>query len=782
MFKTKNRNSRPAALPGRGGLKGALLGGALMLGTAAVSSGCLDRPVEPLSPNTSNVFVKAVRTSAIDKIDLVFMIDNSISMADKQKVLEAAVPNLLRRLIDPDCVDENDAPVGENADGTCPDGTKRQFTAVNNIHIATITSALGSHGGTVCAAPNANVINPNDMAHLLPTVRDASVAPNPDGNGFLSWTGGGQNLDALITTFQQHVVAAGENGCGFEASLEAWYRFLVDPHPPTQILNQGNASVRTEDDQVLLAQRAAFLRSDSLVAIIMLSDENDCSIVDQGIGWIVSTPDQKIAPASTTCTAENPNAKCCYSCFTDPPSGCSPDPVCANNARLPAELDRGNVRCAQQKRRFGIDLLWPTQRYIDGLTRTEIFDAWAPPGSPTVPNPLFISRPGADGQEAGPRDPSLVFLAGIIGVPWQDIATADSLTGAGLTYLTAGEINANGVWDKILGNPNGGVMPTNMLMFESIEPRAGADGTGQPLVGPDNFRGNTINGNEYNNAVPFAADGAPSNDDLQYACIFPLGADSIDCTVEANKNRCDCFSPEDLAKGKPLCEGNQQTYAKAYPGTRFLEVLKGIEDKAIVASICPKNPVGSNPTDPNAGYNPAVGAIIKRLGEVLGGQCLPRELDVNPNTGKVDCLVIEASPKLSGVCDPNLGREDVSPEVVQAVRTELRNTDACGGQTGIDCAQFKMCGIRQFTDPGEKEQCFTNSNSVNPGYCYIDPAKGPEAGGLGCTEPGTACSNPFVEDCPPEQQRILRFVSPPTEANAPIPAKGAITLTACVDS
>ena len=54
-----------------------------------------------------------------------------------------------------------------------------------------------------------------------------------------------------------------------------------------------------------------------------------------------------------------------------------------------------------------------------------------------VPNPLYT--PGADGTPA--RSPDLVFLAGIIGVPWQDIATADEPDeAAGSRYLTASEM------------------------------------------------------------------------------------------------------------------------------------------------------------------------------------------------------------------------------------------------------------------------------------------------------------------------------------------------------
>src|SRR5687767_13325107 len=64
-----------------------------------LATGCLDRPVVPSDPKTSNVFVSQIRSTAVDKIDLLFMIDNSVSMADKQAILKDAVPLLLQRLI-----------------------------------------------------------------------------------------------------------------------------------------------------------------------------------------------------------------------------------------------------------------------------------------------------------------------------------------------------------------------------------------------------------------------------------------------------------------------------------------------------------------------------------------------------------------------------------------------------------------------------------------------------------------------------------------------------------
>ena len=41
----------------------------------------------------------------VDKLDVLFMIDNSISMSDKQAILRLAVPDLVNRLVNPICVD-----------------------------------------------------------------------------------------------------------------------------------------------------------------------------------------------------------------------------------------------------------------------------------------------------------------------------------------------------------------------------------------------------------------------------------------------------------------------------------------------------------------------------------------------------------------------------------------------------------------------------------------------------------------------------------------------------
>src|SRR5262249_20749822 len=136
--------------------------------------------------------------------------------------------------------------------------------------------------------------------------------------------------------------------------------------------------------------------------------------------------------------------------------------------------------------------------------------------------------------------------------------------------LTAKDNNGESTWDKILGDPTNYVAPKDPHMIESTNPRPGLAPPGSP-PGAD-----PLNGHEYTIA---------QRDDLQDACVFPL-ANARDCT-DPTVTSCDCT---DAANDNPLCDPQNpttQVRAKAYPGIRQLNVLKGIDTQGVVASICP---------------------------------------------------------------------------------------------------------------------------------------------------------------------------------------------------
>lgn len=555
-----------------------------------------------------------------DKADLLLMVDNSISMADKQALLQEAVPRLINRLVNP------------------PAGAK----PLVDLRIGVITSSLGGHGGDACD-PTSSLGNPtqDDKAHLIPSVRTG--LESHANLGFLWWDpfgkGGGEtNLTTLIGQFIDHVMATGEIGCGYEAPLEAWYRFLVDPAPPASVEVVNNVATLGGVDDALLKQRSDFLRPDSALAIIMLTDENDCSIVDGGVSWIaaqITTPNnqQFHLPRATSACASDPDGPCCRSCASSesaPPAGCTAvasDPQCQLGPWDDAG-DHPNLRCWQQKKRFGIDFLYPTRKYSEALSQPTICKSWttgaAGDGSGScagerVPNPLF----------AGGRDPRLVFLTGIVGVPWQDLATPDTLPDpSGLKLMTTAELAAMGRWGWLVPDCVEQVplselerpmsickrwslsdSPDDPFMIEATSPRTGTNpATKEPVAGPSaGPMASSINGHDW----------STSGVELQYSCIFPLAVPR-DCS--SFSLGCDCYGATS-AQGNPLCQdasgaySSMQRYAKAYPGTRQLQVLRDLGEQAVVASICAKS-VDVSKGDAY-GYNAAMDALAERLDPVV---------------------------------------------------------------------------------------------------------------------------------------------------------------------
>jgi hypothetical protein len=555
-----------------------------------------------------------------DKIDLLFAIDNSSSMADKQKILAAVAPEIVAPLVSPPCVDsQTGAQVAPSA--PCPAGSAQEFPPVTDIHVGIISSSLGGHGANVCLASETARQNV-DMAHLL--TRGATSAP---AGGFLAWDGGTTTTElALVTTLQSMIAGVGETGCGYEAPLESVYRFLVDPDPYDVItIDASHNAILTGTDQVVLTQRADFLRPDSLVAIVTIGDENDCSIWEGGQNWVVLEPPAGgfgLLKAGTQQCASNPNDPCCQSCQQPQRVGC-PDMMADPNCQqgyLAAGADPQNMRCFHQKQKYGYEFFYPVERYIDAAVGKDVPNR----AGELVPNPLFSDLSAACKTQntcKPPRNPGLVFWAGIHGVPWQDIARDPADLTKGLK--SGAELASTGVWPIIVGDPTAipPIPPADPLMIESVAPRS-ATKTGNPLgtaalPAPPNSgpAANPINGHEWEPAFD-----APPNADLQYACIFPL-ATSRQCTPQYTA--CDCNGTPGT-RFNPLCQdvntgqySTVQARAKAYPSIRQLQVIQGLGDQGIVASICPKTLDPTNANDGDYGYRPAARAMVEGFRRAL---------------------------------------------------------------------------------------------------------------------------------------------------------------------
>jgi hypothetical protein len=563
------------------------------------------------------------------KVDILFDIDNSRSMADKQQILTLALDDLITGLTTPPCLDPGGKYVSQpGALVACPAGSTRQYAPVGDIHIGIVSSSLGGHGSDACAADGAGKASNNDKGHLLsrsdPTTGEQ--VPTYQNSGFLAWDPtqklappGEASPAVIVQSFRDMVLGVGQIGCGYEAQLESWYRFLADPEPAkTVTLDAGGSVVLSGLDTVLLDQRKAFLRPDSMLVIVSLSDENDCSIREEGQYYFAAQQKGGSGtfhlPRARALCATSPTDPCCFSCGMQGPEDengnplCPDEPACkgadGSTAFLDDVADPNNLRCFEQKRRFGIDFLYPVERYVSALTSSTVMNR----SGQLVANPIFSDLDSTD-EASQIRDPGLVVLAGIVGVPWQDIAkNPEDLKQGFKTSAELTQENAGGqtTWDIVLGDFANAAKPLDPFMQESILPRSGTNPVTGTSITPPGGAPNPINGAEWT---------VVKKDDLQYACIMPV-PEVRDCAMPGTFAGCDC---EDMNNDSALCGPNPadsgnptlQVRAKAYPSLRQLSVLKGIGNQAVVGSICATQI--TDPTLPDYAYRPVVASLIDRM-------------------------------------------------------------------------------------------------------------------------------------------------------------------------
>jgi hypothetical protein len=640
------------------------------------------------------------QTLAVKKVDLLFMIDNSASMGDKQAYLAQAIPELVDRLVTPNCIDSAGTVYGASTPGTdgvptCAQGTL-EFPAVEDMHVGIVSSSLGPRLGDqvngpnygACAAAsvvtiNGTVLNEHndDQGHLITRSSTAGAYTEtalPDApSGFLDWfptvpansgsspTPGAVAITSstqLVSDFTDMIQGVHEFGCGIESQLESWYRFLIQPDPyATLSLDSSQHAQWVGVDTTILQQRHDFLRPDSAVVIVDLTDENDSEIDVRSLGGqgylFMSTAFQPYRGTSACDT--NPADPACQSCAYFLQNGGTGDPNCAGTEvddagtggtdRYTSPYDWGydlNLRHVHMKAKYGLDPQFPVARYQNGLLSTTVPDrvgeypsgATGYVGSNNCTNPLYASslpNPSVAGTfsatiattptvadvttlcnlQPGARTPGLVYFLHIGGVPGT------------LLHYTAGNAAASALtdadWTKILGaNPFAydytGIDPH---MVESYAPRAGL-----PAPTAAN-NADPISGREWitNNTNPAHID---LNVDREYACIFPL-PQPRDCsnaagvwTIPVDQYSCDCSSTGlTAAETSPVCNPsnpNQQVAAKAYPTIRELELVKLLGAQGVVGSICPTDTVdNAQGNDPLFGYRPAIDTLFTHMRSTL---------------------------------------------------------------------------------------------------------------------------------------------------------------------
>jgi hypothetical protein len=245
-----------------------------VLATAgALLGGCIERPVVGIPPQTQGTFAVRLNDDTAAQVDLLLVVDNSNSMAANQANIAAQFRHLLDGLTRPPDTDNDGRP---------------DYPPVSDLHVAVVSTDLGTAGVNTDACPEPDgddaVFNPIEFGAALGHHHPWDSPPENPPSGYVTappppnfrpadCDHTGYFGDRSFITFRagddperfthdfQCSAALYVNGCGFEQPLEAAYRALTDHSRPGR-------------------PPPGFLRDGAVLAIVVLTDEEDGSVRD----------------------------------------------------------------------------------------------------------------------------------------------------------------------------------------------------------------------------------------------------------------------------------------------------------------------------------------------------------------------------------------------------------------------------------------------------------------------------------------------------------------------
>lgn len=199
-------------------------------------AGCPDRTISEVPVDQDKIEVKDVPAELKNDLDILFVIDDSLSMIDEQTSLKANFPRLVGVL--------------ETLEGGLPD-----------VQIGVVTPNLGTSAADGTTKGDIDNCRGQGEAGVL---RELS----PGGPRFLQSFDDGTGTGGRTTNFSgtladafSQLASVGTNGCGIEQHLEAMKRATDGSN----------------------AQNASFLRAGAYLAVIVIADEDDCSLANTAL-------------------------------------------------------------------------------------------------------------------------------------------------------------------------------------------------------------------------------------------------------------------------------------------------------------------------------------------------------------------------------------------------------------------------------------------------------------------------------------------------------------------
>jgi len=263
------------------------------------------------------------------ELDLLLVIENAGNLLPVQYSLTRQFPRMIDSLVSGELRD---------ADGTL----LRMGTPVTSLHLGVVDSDMGSGGFDLPTCADSNFGDDGILRSASPVGAPECAPSYPTFLDFRTDTGDPATLASDATCL---ALGVGTDGCGIEQHLDAMLKAITPSSSPLTF-QQHSAG---HGDHL----NAGFLRADSVLAVILLAEEDDCSASDGDL----------FNSASTT---------------------------------YPLEL---NLRCATYP-----EALHPVSRYVDGLL------ALRPDHPERVVFGVLAGVPADLIPDSGPVDYSLVLI------------------------------------------------------------------------------------------------------------------------------------------------------------------------------------------------------------------------------------------------------------------------------------------------------------------------------------------------------------------------------------
>ncbi|MBW2460417.1 MAG: hypothetical protein JRH11_02140 [Deltaproteobacteria bacterium] len=231
----------------------------------AVADASVDAPLDVLPDVRPDVLPDVLDTGVCDAgpiepglelmVDMLFVVDSSGSMSEEQRALAREFPRMVRMLATGD-VDEDGRP---------------EFEPVTDLRVAVITTELATGDIDVPGCTPSRLDGDDGILRRHGYFwREECVRDYPP---FLEFHAGAAGAERFVHDFSC-VAQVGTTGCGYEQPLEAALKALT---PSTSDITFLDGTGHRD------GENAGFVRDDAILAVLVITDEDDCSVADPGL-------------------------------------------------------------------------------------------------------------------------------------------------------------------------------------------------------------------------------------------------------------------------------------------------------------------------------------------------------------------------------------------------------------------------------------------------------------------------------------------------------------------